>query len=105
MQPTDQGPSVYLIAEALDRALDDKLGRRARQGARAEFLKVDRTTWWRYATADKVNADFIGRVLHALPDANFYDLFAVQDEHPQRGKQSVRPSRRSRRAELQDVAA
>ncbi len=91
MQAIEPTPAIYLKAEALDRALDDTLGRRARQGHRAEFLKVDRSSWWRFRKhIAPVNHDFIARVLRALPQASFHDLFEVQDK---------------KAAHLQDVAA
>ncbi len=82
MQATAPAPAIYLKAEALDRALDDTLGRSYRHGRRAEFLKVERSTWWRFRKGTRVNHDFIARVLHALPGVAFSDLFEVRDEPP-----------------------
>ncbi len=90
MQATTPAPAIHLRADALDRILDDKLGRGASKGDRASFLNVNRITLWRAKQPKAiVGRDFIACVLEALPDGDPRELFYTSRTD----------------ADLQDVAA
>ncbi len=90
MQATIPAPAIYLNADALDRILDEKLGRSASKGRRADFLKVNRVTLWRFRTGTKAGRDFIACVLEALPDVDPRELFYTRrDEQTDNDLQGV----------------